>query len=65
MKAPTVKKGWNSQKNEPIESSFVWSDIDIDLLEEDFGKRNFLIRHINRWRARRMNRKLYERYYPI
>ena len=63
LMAPYVKRGWNYLKDEVIPESFQWTDKDIALLEEDFGKRNFLMRHLNRRRARRIYRGLYERYY--
>lgn len=58
--APYTKKGWIN--NNVIPESFQWTNKDISLLEEDFGRRNLLIRHLYRWRSRKINRSLYERY---
>jgi len=62
LMAPTVKRGWDSRTNKVIPTSFQWSNMDIKLLEEDFGTTNILMRHLNRWRSRRISKKMYDRY---
>ena len=50
---PWAKNGYliNGEVNK---SAFIWSDDDILRWEEGYGRRNFAIRHLNRFRARRV-----------
>lgn len=62
---PYVKPGWvgTLPHGHVIKSSFIWTDSDIQRLVDGYDRRWLPIHHLNRWRSRRVNSKIYTRYY--
>jgi len=57
---PYAKKGYiNGVLNK---KAFQWTIKDIQWWEYNYGSSGIILRHLNRWHARRVNRKIYERY---